>query len=237
MRPFPSNRIQTTEALTFGAMSGLTGVGMLYSLTNPLVAGLGAANIFLYAVPYTLSKPRSEYNTWVGAVVGAIPPMMGWAAATESLYASEPFALAAILFLWQFPHFFALSWMYREDYRRGGFQMVPCNDPTGQRTASLIMRYSLYSAAFPLATSMAGLTSYMFAVEGTILNLALLYLANNFRRDQSNGHARKIFLYSLVYLPLLLGGYVFHSRMWSESKGEEQVSTIYHLALQRTAVW
>jgi protoheme IX farnesyltransferase len=192
-------------------------------MTNPVVAALGLGNIFLYAVPYTLSKPVSEVNTWIGALVGAIPPVMGWAASSGgAIFTAEPMALASILFLWQFPHFFALSWLYREDYKKGGFMMVPCNDETGERTAKLISSYSNYLAVLPPLTSMAGLTSYMFAFEGTVLNIYLIYLARKFQNDKSNGNARRIFLYSLPYLPLLLAGYVFHSRTWNKNEIENE---------------
>lgn len=125
-RPLPSGRISRPHALGWGAASGAAGIAVLGVGSNPLVAALGAANLFLYVGPYTLSKTRSELNTWVGSVVGAVPPLMGWAAATGGTVAVEPVLLAAYLFMWQFPHFFSLAWLHREDYARGGFQMVRC---------------------------------------------------------------------------------------------------------------
>lgn len=165
-----------------------------------------------------MSKRYTEWNTWVGSLVGAVPPVMGYAAATGGVVlAAEPMALASLLFLWQFPHFFALSWLHREDYARGGFAMVAVNDPHGVRSAGLIWEYSLYLTALPILASTAGLTSWMFAVEGTAANLYLLSLAHAFRKDSSsNAKARKIFMCSLWYLPLLLAAYVFHSRVWEE---------------------
>jgi len=148
--------------------------------------------------------------------------MMGWAAATGGdLLSAEPIALATLLFLWQFPHFFAIAWMYREDYARGGFQMVPVNDPDGSRTAKLIRNYSLYLSALPIITSISGLTSYMFCVEGCLLNGYLLYQSYKFEEDRSNGNARKIFMTSLVYLPVLLFFYIYHSRMWNKNTLED----------------
>src|SRR5690606_29989971 len=131
---------------------------------------------------------------------GAIPPAMGWAAATGSLLAWEPLALGTFMYLWQFPHFYALAWKFKEDYARGGYQMVPVNDPTGTRTANLIWNYSLALTAFPILTSVGGVTSYMFAVEGMVLNSGLLYLAHKFKSDRSKANAFKTFKYSLVYL-------------------------------------
>jgi heme o synthase len=114
-RPLPSGKLTVSQALTFGITSGAVGVGTLLAFSNPVVALLGAGNIFLYAGPYTRMKRLSEANTWVGAVVGAIPPAMGWAAATGGdLMSLDNGALCTLLFLWQFPHFFALSWLHRE---------------------------------------------------------------------------------------------------------------------------
>lgn len=231
-RPLPAGHISPTAAVAFGAGTGLAGTALLYTATNPVVAALGLANIGLYAGLYTYTKKHTELNTWIGSVVGAIPPVMGWAAATGgSIIAAEPAVLASILFLWQFPHFFALSYLHREDYARGGFQMVAVNDPTGQRSAKLIMEYSLYLAAVPIAASVGGLTSYMFALEGTAANLYLLHLARKFYQDRTNAGARRVFLCSLWYLPLLLAGFVFHSKIWdqqtiAETENADEVSTV-----------
>lgn len=114
-RPLPSGKLSVSQAVTFGTVSGALGVGTLLTFSNPVVALLGAGNILLYAGPYTSMKRFSEANTWVGAVVGAIPPAMGWAAATGGdLMALDNLAVCSLLFLWQFPHFFALSWLHRE---------------------------------------------------------------------------------------------------------------------------
>lgn len=214
-RPLPTGALTPFQAKAWGALTGTTGVSMLLYGTNPVVAVLGASNILLYAGAYTFSKRFTEYNTWIGSFVGAIPPVMGWAAASGgSIFTYEPIALGTLLFLWQFPHFFALSWLHREDYARGNFQMVAVNDPDGKRSSRLIMEYSLYLAAFPLVTSGMGLTSYMFALEGTVVNAYFLYLAKKFNDQRNNSGARRIFLASLWYLPVLLTAYVFHSRTW-----------------------
>lgn len=203
-----------TEALCFGGLAATSGVSLLYTI-HPVCAALGLSNIILYAGPYTYSKPHAEVNTWIGAVVGAVPPLIGWSAATEgSLLTTDPFLLALILYYWQFPHFFALSWLHREDYARGGFQMVAVNDPKGARSADLIFKYTCYLSTLPVASSALGVTSYMFAFEGTLLNGYMLYLAHRFSQEQSNKAARKVFLSTLWYLPLLLAGFVFHNRNW-----------------------
>ena len=228
MRPLPSGRATPQFAIGWGVASAGASAAMLGMGTTGLTAALGMGNLALYALPYTLSKTRSEINTWVGAVVGAVPPMMGWAAATgcnleQLLTSPDALLLASTLFLWQFPHFFALSWVHRKDYARGGFQMVPCQDPTGQRTASLIMRYSAYLAPLPLVATAMGVTGSMFALEGSLLNAYLLYLSQKFYRQRTDEHARAVFRCSLWYLPVLLGGFVFHNKNWSTLKQSEEV--------------
>jgi protoheme IX farnesyltransferase len=229
-RPLPSGKITPTAATVFGASTAAAGTSLLLAATNPTVAALGAFNIFLYSVPYTLSKQHSEINTWIGSVVGAIPPVMGYAAATAgTVLAAEPMALGSLLFLWQFPHFFALSWMHRQDYARGNFQMVAVNDALGQRSGRLILDYSLLLTALPIVVSAADLTSWMFAVEGSVVNAYLLSLAYAFKQDPSNAKARKVFLCSLWYLPLLLMAFVFHSRNWNKDKLEDKEAIAHSL--------
>ena len=233
LRPLPSGAVTPTEALGFGVGMGAAGTSLLLAGTNPVVTVLGAANIALYAGAYTYSKRRTELNTWIGAFVGAVPPVMGWAAATGgNLVSAEPLALGTLLFLWQFPHFFSLSWMHREDYARGGFQMVAVNDPSGSRTAGLITEYSVYLAALPIICSATGLTGSMFAVEGMAASSYLLLLAHRFRQNHSNANARRIFLCSLWYLPLLLTGFVLHNKNWDADVNENHDDSF--LAVART---
>lgn len=216
VRPLPSGRISPSEAITFGLLSATSGVSLLYTL-NPISASLGMANILLYAGPYTLSKPYTESNTWIGAIVGAVPPIIGWTAASGgNITAMDPIALATLLYLWQFPHFFALSWLHREDYARGEFAMVAVNDPGGIRSADLILRYSCYLCLLPCAAAGWGITSYMFCIEGSLLNAYMVLLSWRFSREQTNGNARAVFLYTLVYLPLLLAGFLWHNHNWDK---------------------
>jgi protoheme IX farnesyltransferase len=207
----------------------MAGTGLLYSCTNPVVASLGLFNIFLYAGPYTYSKQKTELNTWIGAVVGAVPPVMGWAAASGgSIWAMEPAALAAFLYLWQFPHFFALMWMHRHDYAKGGFKMVSLSDPNGTRTSDLIMKYTLYSTALPIAVSASGMCSWMFAVEGTALNMVWLYFARKFQNERTTKNVRDVFRWSLVYILLGLSGMVFHANSWKLNQDD-----YYHWAAEK----
>ena len=186
-RPLVRGIVTPQTATALAATTGISGGSILALGTDPVTAALGVGNIALYAGLYTYLKPRSEINTWVGAVVGAVPPVMGWTAATGgSLFDLEAALLGSTLFLWQFPHFFALSWMHRTDYARGGFQMVPVNDidTNGDRTAALINRYTWYMSTIPIASSVLGATSSMFAVEGIVLNAYALYVAKRFQRPQ-----------------------------------------------------
>ncbi|KAL3799788.1 hypothetical protein HJC23_010438 [Cyclotella cryptica] len=230
------NRVLVTGALTkeaavsWGCFTGVSGALLLGMGTDPVTTLLGVGNIGLYSGLYTYMKPRSEWNTWVGAIVGALPPVMGWTAAGGSLMDAEAVLLGSTLFLWQFPHFFALNWMYRTDYKRGGFSMVAVNDENGDRTAGLIKRYAFYLASIPLLSSALEVTSPMFAVEGIVLNAYALHVANKFDKERSNANARKVFLTSLWYLPCVMMLFLLHSRQWhnemTNDKKEETEETL-----------
>lgn len=226
-RPLVNGTVSKQAAIGLGCLTGSTG-GILLGLgTDPITTMLGVGNIGLYAGLYTYLKPRSEINTWVGAVVGAIPPVMGWTAAGGSILDPEAVLLGSTLFLWQFPHFFALNWMYRTDYKRGGFAMVAVNDPNGDRTASLIKRYGVYLASLPFLSTALEVTSPMFAVEGILLNGYALHVASKFDKERSNSNARKVFLTSLWYLPCVMMLFLLHSRRWHEEvTNDEKDKTI-----------
>ena len=216
-RPLVTGAVSKEMAVGLGCFTGASGGLMLGLGTDPITTMLGLGNIGLYAGLYTYLKPRSEINTWVGAVVGAIPPVMGWTAAGGSPLDAEAVLLGSTLFLWQFPHFFALNWMYRTDYKRGGFSMVAVNDPNGDRTASLIKRYGVYLASLPFLSTALEVTSPMFAVDGGILlNAYALHVAYKFDKERSNANARKVFLTSLWYLPCVMMLFLLHSRRWHE---------------------
>ena len=221
-RPLPSGRMSKAHAATFGAVAGLSGVGLLAVACNPLTAALGAANIGIYSLIYTPMKQVSFLNTEVGAIVGAIPPLMGWAACTGSITA-EPAgaALFAALFLWQMPHFYALAWRHRADYARGGYAMVSKDDPDGRRTATRTLGYSLGLLAFPVATTLAGVTSPMFVVEATAANTLFMHKAWRFYRDPSDDTARGVFFASLWYLPIIMFFLMFHSHRWRSATDAE----------------
>lgn len=222
-RPLPSGRLSRAHAAGFAAATAIGGVSLLATACNPLTAVLGAANIGLYAAVYTPMKQVSPLNTEVGAIVGAIPPLMGWAACTGSITADPAgLALFGALFLWQMPHFYALAWRHRDDYTRGGYQMISLGDQGGQRTANRTMAYSLALAAFPFATTAAGVTGPMFIVEATIANAIFLFQARRFQQDPSDRNARGVFLNSLWYLPVLMVCLAFHSHRWKRATDEEE---------------
>jgi heme o synthase len=163
-RPLPAGRMTRSHALVFALLTGGTGLWILAKHANGTTAALGAANLALYAGVYTPLKQLSVVNTWVGAVVGAVPPLMGWAAAAGGLDIGA-FLLAAGLYFWQMPHFMALAWLCREDYAAGGYRMLSAIDPTGRRTAACALRNCAYLLPLGMAAAWLGVTTPYFAYE------------------------------------------------------------------------
>ena len=163
-RPLPSGRMSRTHALVFAAVTGASGVWVLLKETNGLTAALGAGNIALYAGMYTPLKQLSVINTWIGALVGAIPPLMGWAAASGGLDLGA-LLLAAGLYFWQMPHFMALAWLCRADYAAGGYRMLSLIDATGRRTAACALRNCAYLFPLGILSAWLGVTTPYFAYE------------------------------------------------------------------------
>jgi len=203
-RPLPSGRLRARPAWIYGAATTLVGPMVLAIGVNLLTAGLALGCAALYVLVYTPLKVRTPLNTMVGAVCGAIPPVMGWSAATGTL-GFGGLLLGAILFLWQVPHFLALAWLYREDYERGGFEMLPQRDPEGAKTGQISVLYCLALLPLGLALALAGLAGQLYVVGSLILGVGLLYCGVRFDRERSAGAARRLFLASVIYLPLLLG--------------------------------
>jgi protoheme IX farnesyltransferase len=203
-RPLPTDRIRRGEAFTMGMASMAAGLTVLALFANPLTALLALIDILVYLVAYTPLKPRSPLCTLVGAVCGAIPPMMGWAAVTNRLDIGA-WILGAILFLWQIPHFLALAWLYREDYERGGFRMLPVVDRNGTLTSWMVIIYSFALIPLGLAGSLLGLAGFVYLAGSTLLGLGLLALGIRLYVTRSAASARAMFFASLIYLPLALG--------------------------------
>jgi protoheme IX farnesyltransferase len=210
-RPLCTGRLSRTYAATFGLIVSICGVAILCPLTNGLTASLAAFNILLYAILYTPLKPLSTINTLVGAVVGGIPPMIGWAAATGSITPGAV-VLGAILFVWQIPHFLALCWIYREDYARGGFKMLPIVDPSGTLTSRMALIYALMLMPLCLLVGYLGNAGPLFIAAAFILTAAFIMFALRFAATRKIPDARKLFFASIIYLPLLCITLMFDAR-------------------------
>lgn len=206
-RPVPAGRMRPIEALVIGAALSLFGVAYLAFVCNGLSAALAAITIIVYIFAYTPLKLVSTFNTALGAVPGALPPMVGWAAARGTLDAGA-WILFAILFFWQLPHFFAIAWMYRDDYARAGFQMISSDDPTGARSASQSVFFCMILfivAALPAFIRMA---TVFYLLVAWILGGVFIAMAMRFLKTRARSDARRLFLTSIIYLPLLLGALV-----------------------------
>ncbi len=203
-RPLPSGRLMPWEALAFGA--GLTILAEFYLaiLVNPLTALLGLTVIAGYLFGYTPLKTRTSLSTLVGAFPGAAPPLIGWTAATGTL-SLEAWVLFAILFLWQFPHFLAIAWMYREDYARAGILMLPVVEPNGRITGQQIVVYTLMLLPVSLLPFALGLSGSVYLFGALVLGLLFLYSSIRAALSQSRHEARRLLLASVLYLPLLFG--------------------------------
>ena len=202
-RALPAGLIEPAEALISGVSLVLFGVFLLVWAANLLTAFLVLLAAFLYVLVYTPLKRVTWLSTTFGAIPGAIPPMAGWAAATGRLDAGA-WALFAILFAWQHPHFFAIAWMFREDYRRAGFKILPAIEPTGLRTVRLTVGFSLVLLAVSLIPTLIGMAGWLYFSGALLIGFMILNVALSFARDRSVGNARRLLKSSILYLPLLL---------------------------------
>jgi protoheme IX farnesyltransferase len=203
-RPLPTGRLGTRDVLTFGLGTGVGGLAVLAATTNAIATLLCAAIFVTYVFVYTPLKRRTPLNTLVGAVPGALPPVVGYAAATGVVDVRAGL-LFLILFLWQIPHFLAIAWRYRDDYARGGMRMLPVVDPGGSSTARQMAVYTCALAAvslLPHGIRMAGAIYLGAAVCLNVLFVVTALLAAFLRRETA---MRQTFVVSVVYLPLLLG--------------------------------
>jgi len=201
-RPLPSGRLASTPALVFAILLSLAGFLELWFGVNPLTAILGLFTLASYLFLYTPMKQRSPHSTTIGAIPGAMPPVIGYAAASGQLDV-QALALFAILFLWQFPHFYAIAWMYRADYARAGIRMLPVIDPTGERTARQIFVYSLLLIPVSLLPRYLGMSGNFYLAGALLLGLTYLYFGMKTKHDHSHDRARGVLIASIVYLPLL----------------------------------
>ena len=203
-RPLPSGRMKPDMALLIGY--GLAAAGLLYLLylVSPLTSLLAALTFGSYVFVYTPLKRRTSLNTLVGAIPGAIPPMIGWAAARGSI-GSEAWALFAILFCWQMPHFLAIAWMYREDYARGGFIMLTHQDESGHATGRQAVNYAFALLLVSLLPSLLGVCGVIYFFGAFLLGAGMVAYAVRMALAPGRARARQLFFASILYLPLLLG--------------------------------
>jgi heme o synthase len=202
LRPLPDGRLQTPESLVFAAVMSLCGLVLLGVGVNLLSAAVAFTTLVTYAAVYTPLKPRSSFATVIGAIPGALPPVIGWAAATGDL-SRGAWVLFAIVFLWQLPHFLAIAWIYREDYARAGFPMLPVTEPDGRSTG---IQATLYCAALlpvSLAPTLIGLTGTIYFAAAMTLSVLFLGLTIKFARSRAVPDARRLFFGSILYLPIL----------------------------------
>jgi protoheme IX farnesyltransferase len=206
-RPIPAGRMTPREGLIVGAILSFAGVIYLLLVVNLISALLAGLTIVIYLFAYTPLKRVTTANTIVGAIPGALPPLIGWAAARNDL--SLPgWALFATLFLWQMPHFFSLAWIYRADYARAGFRMISNEDESGARCASQSVLFSILLLIAAPTIGYLGLTSVAYVPIALALSCAFVAMAMRFHGKPAPATARSLFLASIIYLPLLLGALV-----------------------------
>jgi protoheme IX farnesyltransferase len=202
-RPLPSGRLQPVTVMLFGGVCSVVGLVYLALLVNLLTSVLGAISLVSYLFIYTPLKRITWLNTAVGAIPGALPPLMGWAAARGTMDGGG-WALFAILAFWQMPHFFAIAWMYKDEYAKAGFQMLPNVDPDGSRTGQQAVSHALGLLPVSLCPFVLGLAGPVYLAAAILLGGFYLWCAFRFAKRLDVPSARKLFFASIIYLPLLL---------------------------------
>jgi protoheme IX farnesyltransferase len=211
-RPIASGRLRPSQGLLFGLVLSTAGLIELAVGVNLISAGMAALTLGSYVLVYTPLKRRTSLATLVGAVPGALPPVIGWVAATGSL-SLPALVLFGISFFWQMPHFLAIAWLYRDEYAAAGIPLLPVLEPDGRRTGRQALLYSAALWPVSLLPPLVGLAGGLYLVVATVLGLTLIALSASFARDRSTVAARRLFLFSITYLPLLWGTLVA-DRLW-----------------------
>ena len=202
MRPLPDQRVAVPEATIYGLVLAAAGLALLALSSNWVAPSLAFATLVTYLLIYTPMKRTSTLSTLVGAVPGALPAVIGWSAARGDI-AIGGWTLFAIVFLWQIPHFMAIAWMYRDDYRNAGFLMLPVVEPDGLRTGQQALLYSAALLPTSLGPSFVGLAGWVYFWSALVLGAALFVLSVRFARSRTDASARTLFLASIIYLPLI----------------------------------
>jgi protoheme IX farnesyltransferase len=202
MRPLPDGRVAPTDARIYGVLLSTLGLALLAARSNLLSALLALATLVIYLIVYTPMKRRTPIATLVGAVPGALPPLIGWAASHGSVSAGG-LALFAIVFLWQIPHFMAIAWLYRDDYGKAGFPMLPVIEPGGARAGRQALIYALALLPVSIVPTLVGVSGDVYAAVATALGVAMIWMSVKFARSRSDASARWLFFGSITYLPVL----------------------------------
>jgi len=208
-RPLPTKRMQPVDALRLGVILAVGGSFYLLITVNLLTCFLSALTLILYLFLYTPMKRKTYLSTFVGAIPGAIPPVMGWTAVQNNL-SIEAWVLFAILFVWQLPHFFAISWMYRSDFKRAGFPLLGVIDETGNRMGKYMMAFLSFLIVVTVLPSSIEIAGSIYFYGALILGVCFLGTGVNFARQKTDDAARIVFFASIIYLPLLLSLLVFN---------------------------
>jgi protoheme IX farnesyltransferase len=201
-RPIPSGKISSNEAYWFSVLTGLCGLILLMLSTNPLTVGLSFLSLVLYAFLYTPLKRVGPIAVFVGAIPGALPPLIGWTAASGAI-TYEALIIFGIQFIWQFPHFWAIAWVSDDDYKRAGFKLLPGGGAKDMNTAINIMIYTLFLLPLGLLPSYFGLTGLTSGVVATVCGVLFLAQTFSLMKDTSNQKARRIMFGSFIYLPIV----------------------------------
>ena len=202
LRPLPDGRVPPADATIFGLALSFAGVALLATRANLMAAALALATLVVYLLVYTPMKRRTPLATLVGAVPGALPPLIGWTASHGAISVGGGI-LFAIVFLWQIPHFMAIAWLYRDDYAKAGFPMLPVVEPEGRRAGRQAVIYSLALLPVSLVPTVIGVSGKAYFGIALVLGVALLVLAIQFAATRSDQSARRLFFGSITYLPLL----------------------------------
>ncbi len=211
-RPLPRGRLGTGEGASFGVVLSAIGLAQLAIAVNATAAAVAGWTLISYVLVYTPLKLRTPLATLVGAIPGALPPVIGWSAATGRI-SLEALVLFGIVFFWQMPHFLAIAWLYRDDYANAAIPLLPVLEPDGRRTGQQALVYSAALWPVSLLPAAVGLAGVPYMMVATVLGLLFVWLALRFARARSMATARALFLFSITYLPLLLGALVA-DRLW-----------------------
>jgi protoheme IX farnesyltransferase len=211
-RPLPGGRLSAAEGTWFGIALSVIGVAELAFGANLTAAWVAGVTLISYVLMYTPLKTRTSLSTIVGAIPGALPPVIGWAAAYGAI-TLPAIVLFGIVFFWQMPHFLAIAWMYRVDYARAGIVMLPGVDPDGRRTSQQALLYSAALWPVSLMPLTVGLAGPAYGAIATVLGLLFIWLCFRFTQERSQQNARRLFLFSITYLPVLWAALVI-DRVW-----------------------